>query len=228
MEPQVDAKGLQFRRRQQSLGPTATALSVNYKHTKTLRIRFQAAVIALTQRLDAQSQIQAVTERLSSIEEKVRNIPEYGPRIEMSRGVPSKPDELTEIGIKLEAVEDVQRLQEFGLPTSTFLQEKFPGKKVTRINACFAKILKKRRIALYEEDKEAHKIFILYHQGAWRIASFEDDRALMEEVLEEPVIQDSIEKLFGDLEPRRNEDGNADCGKRRATLSPFMRRSANA
>ena len=87
--------------------------------------------------------------------------------------------------------------------------------------------MKKRRIALYEEDNEAHKIFIIYHQGAWRIAYFEDDRALMEEVLEEPVMQETIEKLLGDLEPRRNEDGNADCGKRRATLSPFIRRNAN-
>ena len=31
-------------------------------------------------------------------------------------------------------------------------------------------MLKKRRIALYYEDKEEHKIFTMYHQGAWRIA----------------------------------------------------------
>eukprot|EP00959_Pyramimonas_sp_CCMP1952_P336789 7052118-Pyramimonas_sp.AAC.1 len=92
----------------------------------------------------------------------------------MSRGFPIDADELTTIGVKLEAAEDIERLQEFGLPTSTFLQETFPGEKVARLNACFAKILKKTRIELFYEDKEEHKIFLNYHQGAWRIAYFED------------------------------------------------------
>ena len=81
---------------------------------------------ALALRLDPHPQSQAVNGRLDAIEEKLRKIPEYGLRIEMSRGFPVKPDELTAIGVKLEASEDAERLRELGLPTSTFLQEKFP------------------------------------------------------------------------------------------------------
>ena len=172
----------------------------------------RTAMTALAQRLDPHPQSQAVNGRLDAIEEKVRKIPEYGPRIEMSRGFPVKPDELTAIGVKLEASEDAERLRELGLPTSTFLQEKFPEKKVARINACFAKILKKRRIDLYHEDAEEHKIFIVYHQGAWRIAYFEDDRALMEEVLQAPAMQETIKRHLGDV-PTEGERN-----KRRQTL----------
>ena len=184
-----------------------------------------AAITALTQRLDTQSQIQDVNDRLKSIENKVDNIPEYGPRIEMSRGFPIDADELTMIGVKLEAAEDIERLQEFGLPTSTFLQETFPGKKVARLNACFAKILKKKRIELFYEDKEEHKIFLNYHQGAWRIAYFEDDRELMEKVLTEPAMQETIRRQFGDVEPISKEKENERGHKRRRnTLSPYLRR----
>ena len=177
------------------------------------------AVVELTEQMkelrNAMTELvrcQAVNGRLDAIEEKVRKIPEYGLRIEMSRGFPVKPDELTAIGVKLEASEDAERLRELGLPTSTFLQEKFPEKKVARINACFAKILKKRRIDLYHEDAEEHKIFIVYHQGAWRIAYFEDDRALMEEVLQAPAMQETIKRHLGCVptEEERN--------KRRQTL----------
>ena len=62
------------------------------KQVKELR----TAMTTLTQRLDAQSQIQA--DRLSSIENNVKHIPEYGPRIEQSRGFPANPDELTRRG----------------------------------------------------------------------------------------------------------------------------------
>ena len=95
------------------------------------------------------------TERLTAIEGKLEQIPQYGPRIEMSRGFPAPPNELTSIGTKLEA-SDMERVAELGLPTSTFLQEKFPGKKVARVNACFAKLLKKRRLQLQKQDREAN------------------------------------------------------------------------
>ena len=75
--------------------------------------------------------------------------------------------------------------------------EKFPGKKVARINTCFAKLLKKRRIALYRQDPEENKNFLLYHEGAWRIAYFEDDRELMEEVLEDPAMKETIKRQLG-------------------------------
>ena len=108
------------------------------------------------------------------------------------------------------------------------MQETFPGKKVARLNACFAKILKKKRIELFYEDKEEHKIFLNYHQGAWRIAYFEDDRddrELMEKVLTEPAIQETIKRQFGDLEPISKEKENERGRKRRRnTLSPFLRR----
>ena len=89
------------------------------------------------------------------------------------------------------------------------------------INTCFAEMLKKMRIALYYEDKEEHKIFIIYNQGAWRIAYFEDDRELMGKILAEPAMQETIKRQLGDFEPSRNAEGH----KRWATLSPFMRRS---
>lgn len=174
----------------------------------------QTAVSALTQRLDAQLHIQAAAGRLNSIEEKVNNIPEYGPRIEMSRGFPSKSDELTTIGVKLEAAEDIERLHEFGLSTSSFLQEKFPDKKVSRINACFAKLLKKRRIELYRKDPQSNQIFLLYHQGVWRIAYFEDDQELMEKVLEEPAMKETIRRHV----PNAGNEPN----KRQATLDAFV------
>ena len=82
-------------------------------------------------------------------------------------------------------------------PPPTFLQEKLSEKKVARVNACFANILKKRRIVLYHEDAEEQKIFIVYHQGAWRMAYFEDDRALMEEVLQAPAMQETIKRHLG-------------------------------
>ena len=103
-------------------GAGTTGLTEQFKE-------LHAAITVLTQRLDTQSQIQGVNDRLSSIEKKVDNIPEYGPRIEMSRGFPIDADELTTIGVKLEAAEDIERLQEFGLPTSTLLQETFSGKR---------------------------------------------------------------------------------------------------
>ncbi len=146
--------------------------------------------------------------RLDAIEDQMRKIPEYGPRLEMSRGFPSKPDELKTIGIKLEAAEDLQRLKEFGLPTSTFLEEKLPDKKVKRVNDCFTKLLKKRPIDLYHKDPAENMIFLLYHQGAWRIAYFEDDRELMEEVFADPAMKETIKRHFG---------------KHQATVSPFMR-----
>jgi len=174
----------------------------------------RTAMTTLTQRLEAQSQIQAVAERLNSIENNVKNIPEYGPRIEQSRGFPVNPAELTGIGLKLEALEDTQRWMEFGLPTSTFLQEKYPGKKVARINSCFAKLLKKRRVELYRKDPESNQIFLIYHQGAWRIAYFEDDRELMEKVLGEPAMKEAIKRLI----PNAGNEPN----KRQATLDAFV------
>ena len=98
----------------------------------------------------------------------------------MSRAFPSRPDELLDLGIKLQAETDLQRFCEYGLPVTTFLQEKFPEKKITRISTCFSKTLKQRRLELYREDPEEHRIFLLYHQGQWRIAYFEDDKPLME------------------------------------------------
>ena len=135
----------------------------------------------------------------------------------MSRGFPAQPDELTSIGIKLEAG-DMERLAELGLPTSKFLQEKFPGKKVARVNTCFGKLLKRRRLELHAQDPEANKLFIIYNQGAWRIAYFEDDRELMEEVLATPAMQETTERLLG--EPRPGEGGSC---KRQTTLYDCVR-----
>ena len=106
-------------------------------------------------------------------------------------------DELLDLGIKLQAETDLQRFCEYGLPVTTFLQEEFPEKKITRISTCFSKTLKQRRLELYREDPEEHRIFLLYHQGQWRIAYFEDDRPLMEEVLATPVMQETIQRLLG-------------------------------
>ena len=74
------------------------------------------------------------TERLTAIEGKLEQIPQYGPRIEsatrapsaLSRGFPAPPNELTSIGTKLEA-SYMERLAELGLP----------------------KLLKKRRLELH-------------------------------------------------------------------------------
>ena len=89
------------------------------------------------------------------------------------------------------------------MPTSTLLQEKFPGKTVARINSCFAKLLKKRRLQLHKQDPEANKIFLVYSQGAWRIAYFEDDRELMEEVLDSPAMRGTTQRLLGVDVPRK-------------------------
>ena len=62
------------------------------------------------------------SERLSTIETKLQQIPQYNPRVEKSRGFPAAPDELTSIGTKLEE-QDEERIRELGLPTSTFLQD---------------------------------------------------------------------------------------------------------
>ena len=97
----------------------------------------------------------------------------------------------------------MERVAEHGLPTSTFLQEKFPGKKVARVNACFAKLLKKRRLELHAQDPEANKVFIMYHQGGWRIAYFEDDRDLMEAVLATPAMQETTNRLLGGSSKRQ-------------------------
>ena len=152
--------------------------------------------------------------RLNVIEEQLRKIPEYGPRIEISRGFPVKPNALEDIGIKLEAAEDTQRFAEFGLPTSTFLQEMLPDENVTRVNACFSKLLKKRRIGLFCKKPEENKIYLVYNQGAWRIAYFEDDRELMEQVLAEPAMKETIKRQFG--EPNQDQDS-----KRRPTLDKW-------
>ena len=98
------------------------------------------------------------------------------------------------MGIKLQAETDLQRFCEDGLPVTTFLQEKFPEKKISRISTCFSKTLKQRRLELYREDPEEHRTFLLYHQGEWRIAYFEDGRPLMEEVLATPVMQETIQR----------------------------------
>ena len=75
----------------------------------------------------ASAAIQAAQEaRLSAIEAGLRQVPQYGPRVEsalrapsaLSRGFPVQPDELTSIGTKLEGASDMERLTEFGLPTS--------------------------------------------------------------------------------------------------------------
>ena len=131
------------------------------------------------------------------MEEQLRKVQEYGPRIEMSRAFPSRPDSLLEFGIKLQEETDLQRLREYGLPVTNFLREKFPEKKISRISTCFSKTLKQRRLELYREDPDEHRIFLLYHQGQWRIAYFEDDRPLMEEVLATPVMQETIQRLLG-------------------------------
>ena len=139
----------------------------------------------------------AYAEQLQGLERELQKVSEYGPRIEMSRAFPSRPDELLDLGIKLRAGTDLKRLREYGLPVTTFLQEKFPEKKISRISTCFSKTLKQRRLELYREDPEEHRIFLLYHQGQWRIAYFEDDRPLMEEVLATPVMQETIQRLLG-------------------------------
>jgi hypothetical protein len=153
-----------------------------------------------------------LNERFDAIEAHLRNVPEYGPRIEISRGFPVAPNELTNIGVKLDANEDMRRWDEFGLPTSTFLQEKLPDKQVARINACFAKVLKKRRLELDHNNAEENQIFLIYNQGAWRIAYFEDDRELMEKVLAEPAMKETIKRHF----PNQPN-------KRHATLDDFKR-----
>ena len=139
----------------------------------------------------------AYVEQLQALLRELQKVSEYGPRIEMSRAFPSRPDELLDLGIKLQAETDLQRFCEYGLPVTTFLQEKFPEKKITRISTCFSKTLKQRRLELYREDPDEHRIFLLYHQGQWRIAYFEDDRPLMEEVLATPVMQETIQRLLG-------------------------------
>ena len=47
----------------------------------------------------------------------------------------------------------------------------------------------------------------MYQQGAWRIAYFEDDRELMEEVLQAPAMQETIKRHLGDMptEGERNK-----------------------
>ena len=130
----------------------------------------------------------------------------------MSRAFPSRPDELLDLGIKLQAETDLQRFCEYGLPVTTFLQEKFPEKKITRISTCFSKTLKQRRLELYKEEPDEHRIFLLYHQRQSRTAYFEDDRPLMEEVLAMPVMQETIQRLLGVVATE------AENNKRRQTL----------
>jgi len=139
----------------------------------------------------------ACVEQLQTLQRELQKVSEYGPRIEMSRAFPSRPDELLDLGIKLQAETDLQRFCEYGLPVTTFLQEKFPEKKITRISTCFSKTLKQRRLELYREDPEEHRTFLLYQQGELRIAYFEDDKPLMEEVLATPVMQETIQRLLG-------------------------------
>ena len=124
---------------------------------------------------------------------QLQQVSEYAPRIEMSRAFPSRPDELLDLGIKLRAGTDPKRLREYGLPVTTFLQVKVPEKKISRISTCFSKTLKQRRLELYREDPEEHRIFLLYHQGQRRIAYFEDDRPLLEEVLATPAMHETIQ-----------------------------------
>jgi hypothetical protein len=118
----------------------------------------------------------AYVEQLQALQRELQKVSEYGPRIEMSRTFPSRLDELLDLGIKHQAETDLQRFCEYDLPVTTFLQEKFLEKKITRISTCFSKTFKQRRLELYREDPEEHRIFLLYHQGEWRIAYFEDDR----------------------------------------------------
>lgn len=130
--------------------------------------------------------------------------------------VPSQPDELVEKGIKMETDEDFQRWKDFGLPTSTFLSGKFPGKNVAKVNSCFAKSLKKRRLELYDEDPDENKFFLMFHQGAWRTAYFEDDRDLMEEVVATTCMKQTIKRHW-------NIDISGGA-KRQMTLDDFSRR----
>ena len=109
----------------------------------------------------------AYVEQLQALQRELQKVSEYGPRIEMSRAFPSRPDELLDLGIKLQAETDLQRFCEYGSPVATFLQEKFPEKKITRISTCFSKTLKQRRLELYREDPDEHRIFLLYHR-VWR------------------------------------------------------------
>ena len=87
-----------------------------------------------------------------------------------------------------------------------------PGEEGLRISTCFSKALKQRRLDLYREDPDEHRIFLLYHQGQWRMAYFEDDRPLMEEVLATPVMQETIQRLRGVVATE------AENNKRRQTL----------
>ena len=59
----------------------------------------------------------AYAEQLQGLERELQKVSEYGPRIEMSRAFPSRPDELLDVGIKLQAETDLQRFCECGLPT---------------------------------------------------------------------------------------------------------------
>ena len=72
----------------------------------------------------------AYAERLQGLERELQKVSEYGPRIEMSRAFPSRPDELLDLGIKLQAETHLRSFCEYGLPVTTFLQEKFPEKKM--------------------------------------------------------------------------------------------------
>ena len=142
----------------------------------------------------------AYVEQLQALQRELQKVSEYGPRIEMSRAFPSRPAELLDLGIKLQAETDLQRFCEYGLPVTTFLQEKFPEKKITRISTCFSKTLKQRRLELYREDPDEHRIFLLYHQGEGRIA------------YATPVMQETIQRLLGVVATE------AENNKRRQTL----------
>ena len=63
--------------------------------------------------------------------------------------------------------------------------------------------LKKRGLELHAQDPEANKVFIMYHQGGWRIAYFEDDRDLMEAVLATPAMQETTNRLLGGSSKRQ-------------------------
>lgn len=131
----------------------------------------ERAVTELSAQVQAlQTTVATLVAGVVAVKQEIGTVAEYGPRVEMSRSFPSPPDALLDIGIKLQEESDLQRLREYGLPVTTFLQEKFPEKRVSRISACFAKTLKQRRLALYREDPDEHRIFLMYPKSEWRIA----------------------------------------------------------
>ena len=74
----------------------------------------------------------AYAEQLQGLERELQKASEYGPRIEMSRAFPSRPDELLDLGIKLPAGTDLKRLREYGLPVTTFLSRRNSRRRRSR------------------------------------------------------------------------------------------------